>query len=87
MDTNLDTGSDKEVTTNRSLDADFTGEAISLEEAIKLCGKSKVTTLKMIRESKVSVVGKIRKPTRGRPSNLFSRDEFVVAMKNYNERS
>ena len=64
----------------REIEASFTGEAVSLNDCVSLAQKSKVTTLKLIRDEKVPVVGKVITGKRGRPGNLYDRDAFVAAL-------
>jgi len=80
MDTNVVTSEGPVVCSRREVEASFSGEVISLEEAVKLASKSKVTVLKMIKESKVPIVGKIISGKRGRPGHLYDRDIFLLAI-------
>ena len=62
------------------IQADFSGQTISLKEAMILACKSKVTLLKIIHEKKVACVGKIITGGRGRPASLYDRVQMMAAI-------
>lgn len=59
---------------------DFTGETMSLKDAMDLTKKSKVTVLKVIRDNKIKSVGKIVTAKRGRPGNLYNKEQLMTAL-------
>lgn len=66
--------------TTLELNPGFTGDTITLAEAVEVTGKSKVTILKVVKEKGIKAVGYVKSQKRGRPANLFSREEMLSAL-------
>ena len=80
--TNISENTNNYTSTKTDLVAGFSGETMTLAEALKLSGKSKVTLLKIInsKDNRVPIVGKVMTGGRGRPANLYDRNKLQTAI-------
>ena len=58
-----------------------TGNSITINDMVALTGLSKVSVMKLVKSSGLKSIGKAKSGSRGRPSSLFSRVDFMTAWK------